>query len=502
MRNNPFQDLTRKARWRARLARWRRNLVRPLRPDRIDPQRRGAPNLLLLGIDTLRSDHLGRGGYGADTSPQLDRLSDAGTTFVDVTAPAPWTLPSFAGALTGVMPGLHGAYLSGAVRDMENQPPGRLDPAVPTLATRLRQRGYRTAAFYSNQFFGFGLAESFEHHEYHNLAAGDLADLALDWIRRHADEPFFCFVLFNDPHEPTTPAPEDLEPFLRRAEARGAATDGHSLRSYVRWGDQEVRSLGLPVDAASTPDERRVREQALALKLALYDAAIHEVDRTIGRMQEQLDGWELAPRTLVSVFSDHGEEFTEHSAFSQAWHHDPRGIHGIGHGHTLFQELLHVPWLAWGPGVAAGRLRRDPVSLCDLAPTLLDWLGLDRPGGSVGRRGGIRAARAFGRRGTAGRGRRGAAPAAGRSDRLRSRPGGPAPRPLEVPRASRRPATGAVPPLGRSGRAERRGGRPSRTGRGIPGTAGSLARHRLRRRWEEKRRRPAQRGAQELGRSG
>jgi arylsulfatase A-like enzyme len=375
MSDNPFQALIRKGKWRARLGRWRDLLLRPVRPDRINPGRPGNSNLLLLGIDTLRYDHLGLAGYGSPTSPNLDRLAAGGTIFSDVTAPAPWTLPSFASSLTGVMPGLHGGYLSGPTRSMDTQPPGRLNPDVPTLATQLKAKGYRTAAFYSNQFFAFGLAETFDHHAYYNLPAEDLARVALEWMRRNADRPFFCFILFNDPHEPTTPGTADLAPFLPRAAAAGAPIDNRALRAYARWGEDPMPPLGQFPDPAEAENQNgRSFQAGLALKLAIYDATILSVDRTIGRLQEQLQAWDLADRTLVSVFSDHGEEFTDHVDFARQWNHDPRPIRGIGHGHTHFQELLHVPWVAWGPGVPAGVRRRDPVSLCDLAPTLRDWL--------------------------------------------------------------------------------------------------------------------------------
>lgn len=355
----------------------RRALQRPFRADRLRGDRKGPANLLLIGIDTLRADHLGCHGYqGGPVSPHLDRLARGGTLFEDVTAAAPWTLPSFSSALTGVMPGLHGAHLTGEVRNMDTQPPNHLDTDAITLAAHLRRQGYRTAAFYSNQFFAFGLAESFDEHHYHNLAAQDLAAVAREWIRTHADGPFFCFILFNDPHEPTTPAPEDLDPFWPRALAGGAPDRPDFLEGMARWGTDP--HLGRMEDPAAAGNRA-----VLAAKLAIYDASIRQVDRAIGSLQGQLDAWGLGENTLVSVFSDHGEEFLDHAEFSRLWNHDPRPIHGIGHGHTLFQELLHVPWLAWGPGVPAGSRRRAPVSLCDLAPTLLEWLGLpqlEQPG--------------------------------------------------------------------------------------------------------------------------
>lgn len=362
---DPFSRLTRRQRWHARAWRLRRLLAGAGRPA-TTPGRDARPHLLLVGVDTLRADHLGCHGYGRDTSPRLDRLAATGTRFVDAAAPAPWTLPSFTGALTGLMPGLHGAYLGGDTRNMDKQAPGRLRPGVVTLAAHLQAQGYRTAAFYANQFFAFGLAESFGTHAYHNLPADDMLTMARDWLRRNADHPCFCFVLVNDPHEPTTPPWDDLAAFLPSP----APTDAQ-LADLARWGGEAWPHLGRVADT-DAGDVRTTRD----VKIAIYDATIRQVDRAIGRLQDGLQDDGLADRTLVSVFSDHGEEFLDHAAWAARWDHDPRGLRGIGHGQSHFQELLHVPWLAWGPGVPKGTVVASPASLLDLAPTVLDWLGL------------------------------------------------------------------------------------------------------------------------------
>lgn len=368
---SPFHHLTVKSRWQSRLARLRDGVMRLFCPSRIDTDRTGPPNLLLVGVDTLRADHLGLAGYDQPTSACLDRLAATGTVFADVTAPAPWTLPSFASALTGRLPGLHGGYLAGAIRNMDSQAPGRLSEDLPTLATHLKSLGYKTAAFYSNPFFAFGLAESFDHYAYRNLPAAEVARQASEWMRRHADGPFFCFVLLNDPHEPTTPDAVDLAPFLPRLQALGIADLPGILRHYARWG----QSPGVDLTRAPYPADRET-EQAREIKVAVYDATIRYVDRIIGDLQDTLSSRGLAHNTLVSVFSDHGEEFLDHAAAARRWGHDPRGVGGIGHGHSHFQEVLHVPWLAWGPGVPVAQRVQQPVSLLDLTPTLLAWLGL------------------------------------------------------------------------------------------------------------------------------
>lgn len=307
-------------------------------------------NLLAIAVDTMRFDHLGNSGM----TPNLDLIAQNGTNFKTTISACPWTLPSFASAMTGVMPSVHQAGLTGTNRDLGDTAPAGLNPEILTLASHLQSQGYKTCALYSNPFFGFGLDAGFDICEYHNLPASDMVMLGLDWIRKNSDQPFFCFLLLNDTHEPTMPKRRFFTPYLDLP-----ATD-NQLRDLVRWGN-----LGKTVCAES-----------LAIKKALYAGAVASVDSAIGKMNETLADWKLADKTITTVFSDHGEEFHDHIAESIKWAHDPRAINGIGHGHSMFNELLHVPWIASGPGVPAQQVIK-PVSLCDFAPTVCNWLGVD-----------------------------------------------------------------------------------------------------------------------------
>jgi arylsulfatase A-like enzyme len=84
----------------------------------------------------------------------------------------------------------------------------------------------------------------------------------------------------------------------------------------------------------------------------------------------------LLDSTVVLLYSDHGEEFWEHESVERDAAQDPRGFYGFGHGQSLFQELLHIPLLAWIPG-ARGARHEPVVSLVDVYPSVLTWLGLD-----------------------------------------------------------------------------------------------------------------------------
>lgn len=363
---DPFAPITRKQRLQERWLRLQRALARPVRPGRSAERREGPPSLVLVGVDTLRRDHVTPG-----LMPHLHARGREGCDLADAMATAPWTLSSFASALTGLAPSLHGAVLPGAVRNMDRQVPRRLEPSVTTLAGHLASQGYATAAFYANQFFAFGLAESFGEHRYLNLPAEALLDEAADWIRRHADRPFCCFVLLNDPHEPTTPPARHLRPELDALDLPAPSAD--ELRGLAAWGDPDRRERHLGLCGWPPPDAAR---RARALKLALYRATVRQVDAAIARFADRLDRLRLSSHTLCTVFSDHGEEFLDHAAEAHGWNHDPRAVRGIGHGHSQFQELLRVPWVSWGPGVQADGAVEAPVSLADLAPTMADWLGV------------------------------------------------------------------------------------------------------------------------------
>ena len=120
-------------------------------------------------------------------------------------------------------------------------------------------------------------------------------------------------------------------------------------------------------------------------KLALYDGALRYIDTEIGRLLDALQLKGLLEETLIIVTSDHGEEFWDHARQERAMAEDPRNFWGIGHGHSMYQELLWVPLIMRGPMVPAG-LRVDCTArLVDIMPTALQILGLPVPQGIRGK---------------------------------------------------------------------------------------------------------------------
>jgi len=339
------------------------------------------PSVVLVVVDTLRADHLGCYGYGGPTSPNLDRLAGEGLRFDQLVSAAPWTLPSVVSLMTSTWPSVHGAAIwDDGPRTIDSIIGLRgVDPRIATLAQSFQAAGYRTRAWVTNPFLapGSGIERGFDDYHYrHYPEAEGQADAVVDellaWLDTAPDAPFFVYLHLNDPHHPHFPRAEHyppLRPIL-----------GDLPPGFDPSGWKGLTS----VDPRSGPEQARL----CRMKLAFYDAAVAFTDHQLGRLFQRLrpEGKQLADGdTLVVLVSDHGEEFWDHSVIERRHYRDPRGVWGIGHGHSQYQELLRVPLIMAGPGVPAGRTVARRGRSVDLAPTLLDLVGLKPPASMDGR---------------------------------------------------------------------------------------------------------------------
>ncbi len=316
-----------------------------------DPRAGRPQNAILISIDTLRPDHLGCYGHAGETSPTLDALAAAGVRFEDVTAAAPWTLPSHATMLTGLYPSHHG------VKHHET----RLSENIVTLAEEFQAHGYQTFAVVNThnvgaaQFqLGQGFGENFRYiieteedvksMKLKTFNSGDtIVSTAKELLRARAeDRPFFLFLHFYDVHTDFTPRQEYRERFV--GPYSGRLTGSTTQLVNVRNGAETL----------SAADVRWLRE--------MYDAEIRQLDDLLGRFFAWLDDEALFDETLFVVTSDHGEEFQEHGS--------------VLHGRTQYQEVLRIPLLVQGPGIPAGTVVSTPVHGVDVTPTILACMGL------------------------------------------------------------------------------------------------------------------------------
>jgi len=312
------------------------------------------PHVILIVVDALRPDALSCYGNQDVETPAFDRLAGDGVLFERALAPAPWTVPSMASVLTGVSPWVHRA--TAASREIPDK--------IPTLAERMSTAGYVTAGIGRNKFLcrgrferGYGHFDFFPRRRIDVPVAdtlgllwrrdeltgttADITDRAGDWLEAHRGVDAFLWLHVFDPHMPYEPGPEF------RPEGRMPGRIG------PRFGSVRAVRAGRFVPP---PREKRWIHGLYQGEVRLVDA---HLDRLLTR-QDQLDMYDDA---LIVLTSDHGEEFWEHG--------------GWEHGHTLYDELLHVPLVVKLPGATRVGRVATPVALGSLMPTILELCQLD-----------------------------------------------------------------------------------------------------------------------------
>ena len=320
------------------------------------------PNIVLIAIDTLRSDHLGCYGYQQHTSPNIDALAEEGVVYENCYTAASWTFPSFVSLFTGLLPAAHGCTPDEAI-------PAR----IPLFPEQLAKRGYFCAAVVSNPVLSskYGFSRGFDEYDDHSVsrevelgllepgnehfrgevrASEMITGAAVTRIARRllrrataSAKPFFLFVHYFDPHDSyIPPAPYDL----KFDPDYGGAMTGSGI-SRLRGSPPSGRDL-----------------QHL---IARYDGEIAYEDSLIGELLQQLDQSSASLNTITVLVSDHGEAFAEHGK--------------LLHGNSPYREEVHVPMIWRWPRVLPKGHRVTPaVSTIDIAVTLRDLLGLEDMG--------------------------------------------------------------------------------------------------------------------------
>ena len=305
-------------------------------------------NVLLISLDTLRSDRMSAYGAALPTTPRMAALAETGVRFNTARAPASSTPPSHMTMLTGASPCTHGVWGI----HVEDQPPADLE----SLAQILSREGYSTRAVTENAFVGapWGFARGFDSFlEFKGTPRPDgriaaptglgprTFAAARQALRDLADRRFFLFVHTYQVHAPRRPAEPYASLFPQAAlsdETRALPTTGHDP------ADHDIRR---------------------------YDQLVRQLDDLVAGLLDELDSLGLRDGTLIVLTSDHGEAFFEHDA--------------SGHGFWVWDEVLRIPLILAGPGIPPGNQSDAVVGLQDIVPTVLDLLGQPLPDGLDGR---------------------------------------------------------------------------------------------------------------------
>jgi arylsulfatase A-like enzyme len=319
------------------------------------------PDVVFITLDAWRAD-----AFKAEFSPELTAFAEReGVIFDHARSTAPSTLQSFAGALTG-------SY-NVTRRDSKEKKKN----LRPTWAQVMWEQGYDTYAVLGNPYLDTIrlLHRGFAHYDYADFkpfpaavhfydtawyfairgslfkpevpgtTSRRLTEKTLAVLRKNTRRPKFVWVHYLDPHYPYQPTDKVLRenaPYLLSKTAYG--TDRGKL---------DVKN-------------------ATILK-ALYDYEVKSTDGYVGRLLTEL---RARPDTLVIISSDHGEEFAEHGQFE--------------HRKTLYDEVIRVPLIISLPesdrSLFPARRASAPISLTDVAPSTLTYLGFPVPGTMEGRR--------------------------------------------------------------------------------------------------------------------
>ncbi|MCB9696694.1 MAG: sulfatase [Alphaproteobacteria bacterium] len=291
-------------------------VAEPVVASRIDDPVR----VVMVFIDTLRPDHMSLYGYERDTTAAIDHLAQDAVVFTQARSVAPWTLPSAMTIVTG--------------RDPEDYQKAETE----TLPELLHREGFATAFFAGNVYLAhnFGMTRDWDFHRVGLWPqASETTDDALAWMEQQSGRNQLIQVHYMSAHVPYV----EPDPYRHMY-----AKDGEdALRDGFMASD--VRKANAGMDQAV---QQYVQDR--------YDNNVRYATDQVQRIIEKLDD-----NDILLLYADHGEEFWDHQGFE--------------HGHTLYDELLRVPLAIRAPNAKLGRKVDAPVSLLDLAPTVLDLLG-------------------------------------------------------------------------------------------------------------------------------
>jgi arylsulfatase A-like enzyme len=344
-------------------------------------------NVILIVWDAVRFDHVSAYGYKRKTTPNLDQLAAKGALFENAISQSSHTRESIPSLLSACFPSTHRMNL---ITD-------KLPKDLIILPEIFKALKYNTVSFSANplisplfgynegvdQFFSpsadsirsersvFGhllnLAPSipvlglitkpllkfssflyFTDGLLESTDAKTITDKAIRWVTGHQQKPFFMYLHYEGGHAP----------YIAPKEHQKLFTSNVFNEHEIYFPTNE--SLYLPFEEGDP-----LAPQEIENMVAQYDAKIFSHDENLGRLVNHLEKLELIDNTLIVITSDHGEEFYEHK--------------GWAHGHSLYEELIHVPLVFYGPKlISAGWRIKEPVALVDVVPSILSLFGIEK----------------------------------------------------------------------------------------------------------------------------
>jgi arylsulfatase A-like enzyme len=308
-------------------------------------------NVIIVLLDAAGAKHFTTYGYQRETTPNIAKISQEGVQFDHAYCQAVYTLASTTSMMTGLDPHRHQLY------DRQN----KLPESIETLAERFSKNGYTTATFVANGNVSpnFGNTQGFQVvREVHNEKGytgwgADITNRFTEWLQtQKADNKFFVYLHYREPHGPFNPPKEFKHQF----------TDPNYDR-FKEASDEMRRKL-------STGEVTPIQAD-YDFVTAAYDENLRYGDYEVGRLMQKLKDMKLYDRTIVIVTADHGEAFWEHGF--------------QGHNSQLYEESVHIPLIIkfTSESDLHGKHIKTPVRTIDLYPSLVDLLEISDKGMDV-----------------------------------------------------------------------------------------------------------------------
>jgi len=312
------------------------------------------PNVVLIGVDSLRADHLSCNGYDRLTTPHIDHFARSATLFEQTYSAHIPTTSAYASMLTG-----RDAFGTQVVALRHKGP---LRSEVPTLAELLRAEGYQTTCV---GFSANAASRGFDSYltfpgwgswaEGRSPKAQNLNEVALPELQRlaNANQPFFLFLRHMDPHAPYLP-PEPFERMFYHGDECDPAN--HSMEPVLAF--KPFRDFLASWMPPGITDKDYV--------IAQYDGAVAYLDAAIEAIFTALKRLGILDNTIVVLNGDHGETLYDHECY-------------FDH-HGLYEPTLHVPLIIRYPAkLPMGKRVTGYNRHQDLVPTILELAEIEPP---------------------------------------------------------------------------------------------------------------------------
>jgi len=357
-------------------------------------------NVLFISLSNTRADHLGLYGYHRNTSPHLDSFSKNSIVFENAFSVASWTLPASMSLYTSTYPFTHNVMTRYTLSE-EYKAENTLSKKILTLVDILNEQGYATASFNGGIDYSprYGLTNRFQNNHSYKLDQnsstwnnyGPLHDVVpevLRWLEQNRNRKFFLHLQAYDTHCPfgnlqkNTKFDPDYESDIDFSKCywtfdktkpftivqNGKVEKYYNLKASDEGQAKADAAEGKHVTLQQGYIWQRFNERDIEHMIALYDGEIFNADRQIERIFKQLEKLHLTDNTIIVFFSEHGDMFGKYGRFMRG---------GPLRG-TFYDDVLHIPLVIYHPNLKPKKIK-SLASLIDIAPTLLEFLGYQRP---------------------------------------------------------------------------------------------------------------------------